>query len=291
MIGKHDQTVNSVKIKEKWRHVKAAPEHSGRIHNDRAMVADMWQALFGKSEPVKLKLDNIKAVLFDLDGTLVDVDMYRFIPGYLRRLTEQMRDLVNPVRATRSFHNAVEAMFNNEDAEATLEEVLLQTLQAELSIRPEQYAASLQSFCEHSLEELHDLVTGHVMAPDLLGACGGRGWQVVLATNPIFPRSVVDARLRWGGLDDQAFCHVTAYETAHYCKPKPEYFFEILDRLGCAAGQCLMVGNDPLHDLAAGQAGMQTCLLTPWSISRPGVGFKADWKGRHQELLTLFLSA
>jgi len=48
-----------------------------------------------------------------------------------------------------------------------------------------------------------------------------------------------------------------------------------------------MVGNDTLHDLSASQVGMQTCLLTPWSIKRPGVQFKADWQGRHDELLAL----
>ena len=83
------------------------------------------------------------------------------------------------------------------------------------------------------------------------------------------------------------FHHVTAYETEHFCKPNPDFFRENLALLQVEAERCLMVGNDTLHDLSAGQVGMQTCLLTPWCIKRPGEGFRPDWQGRHEELLAL----
>ena len=63
-----------------------------------------------------------------------------------------------------------------------------------------------------------------------------------------------------------------------------------MERLQLPAEACLMVGNDTLHDLSASQVGMQTCLLTPWSIKRPGAHFKADWQGDHEELLALIES-
>jgi hypothetical protein len=46
-----------------------------------------------------------------------------------------------------------------------------------------------------------------------------------------------------------------------------------------------MIGNDTQHDMAAGQAGLSTCLLTPWRIDREGPRFPADWQGTHEELL------
>lgn len=226
-------------------------------------------------------------MLFDLDGTLIDVDMQRFVPSYLRRLTEQMSDLVSPAKAIEALHLAVAAMFANTDAGKTLEQVLLEVLSAELSLAPEGYAAGLERFCRSELAALHPLVSGHPLAAPLVTAALARGWRVVLATNPIFPRAVIDARVAWGGLDSGAFHHVTAYETAHFCKPNPAFFEELLALLQIPAQACLMVGNDTLHDLAASQVGMQTCLLTPWSIRRPGAGFKADWQGDHRQLLAM----
>lgn len=237
-----------------------------------------------------LDLDKVQAVLFDLDGTLIDVDMQRFVPAYLRRLTENMGSHVSPVRATRALHQAVAAMFANNDRSMTLENILLDVLQSELGLSPEAYAASLERFCRNDLESLRPMVTGHPLSRQLIDASLHLGWRVVLATNPIFPRAVIDARLAWGTLDRGAFDHVTAYETAHFCKPNLAFFEELLGQLGLPAAACLMVGNDTEHDLAAGQVGMQTCLLTPWSIRRPGAGFKADWQGTHGELLAMLAS-
>jgi FMN phosphatase YigB (HAD superfamily) len=260
---------------------------AGRYLAGRDTVSAMLSHFLHKSGPNMLDLDKIQAVLFDLDGTLIDVDMQRFVPGYLRRLTENMGAQVNPQRATRALHQAVAAMFANADGKVTLENILLGVLQSQLDLSPASYAASLERFCRNDLESLRPMVKGHPLSPQLIEASLARGWQTVLATNPIFPRAVIGARLAWGALDSEDFDHITAYETAHFCKPNPTFFEEILERLQLPAGVCLMVGNDTEHDLVAGQVGMQTCLLTPWSIRRFGASFKADWQGTHDELLAM----
>ena len=264
--------------------------YAGRCLTSHDIVFTMFPLFFRKSKPKMIDLTNIQAVLFDLDGTLIDVDMNLFVPGYLRRLTEQMRDQVNPVDATQALHRAVAAMFANTDASRTLETILLEVLQTDLNISPDQYAEYLERFCQYDLEALRPLVTGHPLSSRLIESSLARGWKVVLATNPIFPRVAIDARLAWAELDGDAFHHVTAYETAHFCKPSPVFFEEILDCLQLPAEACLMVGNDALHDLSASQVGMQTCLLTPWRIKRAGARFKADWEGDHEELLSLIES-
>ncbi len=264
--------------------------YAGRYLTSHDILFSMLPSFFRKSRQKVIDLSKIQAVLFDLDGTLVDVDMELFVPGYLRRLTEQMSDHVNPIRATQVLHQAVAAMFANTDASRTLESILFEVLQAELALLPERYTACLDRFCQDDLESLRPLVTGHPLSSQLIESSLAQGWKIVLATNPIFPRVVVDARLTWGELDGEAFHHVTAYETAHFCKPSPLFFEEILDLLQVPAETCLMVGNDTLHDLSASRVGMQTCLLTPWSIKRPGTCFKADWQGNHEELLSLIES-
>ena len=41
----------------------------------------------GDPEPLELDATRVAAVLFDLDGTLLELDMDQFLPVYLRRLT------------------------------------------------------------------------------------------------------------------------------------------------------------------------------------------------------------
>lgn len=232
-----------------------------------------------------LNLDGIQAVLFDLDGTLVDVDMQRFIPAYLRRLSARLGSHVEPQRTMRTLQGAVMTMLGGTDGERSLEELLRTILAEQLQLDWDVYQDALTDYCRHELEELRPLVHPHPLAREMVEACLARGWRVALATNPIFPRAVVDARLAWGGLDDLPFQPVTTYENSRHCKPHLGFFTDLLDTLDLPPHACLMVGNDTLQDLAAGQIGLPTCLLTTWLIDRGSPAFTADWEGPHQALL------
>ena len=90
----------------------------------------------------------------------------------------------------------------------------------------------------------------------------------MLATNPLFPAIATQSRIRWAGLSPDDFELYTTYETSHFCKPNPDYYREILEKVGCRAEECLMVGNDAAEDLAAAETGMRVFLLTPCLIDR-----------------------
>jgi FMN phosphatase YigB (HAD superfamily) len=231
-----------------------------------------------------LNLEPVQAVLFDLDGTLVDVDMRVFIPLYLHRLAGRMEPYAEPPRVERTLLTAMMAMLAGTDGQRSLEELLRSMLADDLQLAWPDYQAGLARFCRDDLPQLQPLVKPHPLARNLVEACLDRGWRVALATNPVFPREVIDARLAWGGLADIPFQPVTSYETSRQCKPHPGFFHDLLAKLDLPPQACLMVGNDTLHDLAAGRVGMPTCLLTTWRIDR-APDLPADWEGSHQTLL------
>ena len=45
------------------------------------------------------------------------------------------------------------------------------------------------------------------------------------------------------GLQPEVFAPITTYENSRYCKPNPDYYREILDKLGLLPEDCIMVGN------------------------------------------------
>jgi len=239
------------------------------------------------ARPEPPDLAGIEAVWFDLDGTLVQVDMQVFVPAYLQRLSARLAALADPRTTARILREAVMQILLTPAGEQTLEELLLDSLQERLGIHPDQYRQGLAAFCREDLAELSPLVKAHLRTRELLEACLARGWRLVLATNPIFPRAVIEARLAWGGLADLPFEIITSYETARCCKPHLAYFQGLLDALELPPDACLMVGNDTQHDLAASRAGVPTCLLTTWRIERPGERFAANWEGDHEDFLSL----
>ena len=94
------------------------------------------------------------------------------------------------------------------------------------------------------------------------------GYELVLATNPIFPQVATYSRLRWAGFQPEDFSLITTYENSTSCKPNLAYYQEILQKIGRAPSECLMVGNDVTEDLCVRELGMEAFLLTDCLINR-----------------------
>ncbi|MBQ1228296.1 MAG: HAD-IA family hydrolase, partial [Firmicutes bacterium] len=68
----------------------------------------------------------------------------------------------------------------------------------------------------------------------------------------------------------ELFEFMTLMDNSHFCKPNPGYYEEILDRLGLAPEECLMVGNDVQEDMSAENLGIKVFLMTDDLINRTG---------------------
>jgi FMN phosphatase YigB (HAD superfamily) len=228
-------------------------------------------------------MEEITTVLFDLDGTLINVDMHQFVPAYLKYLA----DSIDPQMAVAPFvqqmiDRTIERL-NSDDGSQTNEQFYLQAAESDLGITPHQFRQGLEHFFAHHMTKLQPLIQPLSLAQGLVDRCRNKGLELVLATNPVFPRPLVDARLEWGGMSPEDFDLVTSFENSRYCKPNRHYFDDILAVLGRRPEQCLMVGNDTEHDLSAGRLGMTTFLVDTWLIDR-SAEFTADFRGSHLDL-------
>lgn len=208
----------------------------------------------------------IRAVLFDLDGTLLDIDLDRFLRSYFAALGPTLasvsgQDAHVALGALMSATNSMceehpgrtnRDVFNDRFAELTGAD-LAQTEAASVIGRfySEQFPG---------LQHDHGPRIGGVEA---VAAARTRGLRTALATNPIFPIEAIRERMRWAGLEETWFDHVTSYETMHACKPHASFFVETADAIGVSPGECLMVGDDPVLDMSASQAGMETFYVGP----------------------------
>ena len=222
---------------------------------------------------------NIRAVLFDLDGTLLRVQMAEFIPRYINGLASHCADFVAPKKFEKAMRSAIRGLIRFPgDGEMTNEQRLFATLQQQLGVPEAVLRQSLDLYRQSGMEDLQVLVKSIPLAKIIVEDCQRQDIPLVLATNPVFPEFMINARLEWAGLENLSFEHVTSYENSCYCKPQPDYFKEIAKQLGVDPEHCLMVGNDTQHDLAAAAIGMQTFLVDTWVIERE----EADWPCEHR---------
>lgn len=99
---------------------------------------------------------------------------------------------------------------------------------------------------------------------ELIRSLQKKGYELVLATNPIFPMVAVKTRLAWLGLRTEDFSLITTYENSRFCKPNLDYYREILEKIGKTPTECLMVGNNGKEDACAGELGMEVYLVTDY---------------------------
>ena len=117
------------------------------------------------------------------------------------------------------------------------------------------------------------------------------GLRLVLATTLLFPSIATRSRIRWACLNPEDFEWITTYENIGFCKPNPEYYREILRRIGVSPENCLMVGNDVTEDMAAMELGMGGFVLTDCLINREGKNLDDYPHGGFPELTEYLLGA
>lgn len=231
-----------------------------------------------------------QAVLFDLDGTLLQVQMHDFIPKYISAFHTRCQDLVDHRQLQDAMRAGIHLLLEIEDGARTNQQRFFAFVAAQLDLDPDLLGQRYAEFLGGDYEFLASAIEPLPLANTLINICRRAAVPVVLATNPVFPRQLIEARCRWGGIDITAFDLVTSLENTRYCKPQLGYFYDLAAQLDLAPQNCLMVGNDTSHDLAAGETGMTTWLVDTWMMVRKGPNFTPHFRGNHEQLHDFLLN-
>jgi FMN phosphatase YigB (HAD superfamily) len=194
-------------------------------------------------------------LLLDLDNTLLGNEMGVFLPAYLRSLGDSLKPYVSPEALNPALLDATQAMLLNKSPDRTLQQVFEAAFYPRLDLPPDALEEPITSFYREEFPKLRQLTTFRPEGVKLVEEALERGYNLVLATNALFPRTAVLQRLEWAGLpvEKYPFQLIPSYEHFHFAKPNVAFFAELLGRLGWPDGQFLMVGDDPDNDINPAQ--------------------------------------
>jgi HAD superfamily hydrolase (TIGR01549 family) len=205
-------------------------------------------------------------LLLDLDNTLLGNDNEEFVPAYFHLLGQELAPFAAPNRLLPELLRATGKMIENSRPDCTLQEIFESVFYPAIGVESSALKAPIERFYQEKFPTLKPITRPRPAAAQLVETALSRGWQIVIATNPLFPRTAILQRLEWAGVpaDRYPFRLITSYEDFHFAKPKPAYYAEILARLGWPAGPVVMVGDDPERDIAPAAAlGIGTYLVNP----------------------------
>lgn len=225
-----------------------------------------------------------KVILFDLDGTLLEVHTEPFIASYFKVLSSYVSDHYDPKQLTAHILDATKAMIDSVDPQKTNEQVFTEHFLRLAGLTREQIWPLFEKFYRDVFPTLVDYTQPSPWAQRIVAAAQAHGYKLVVATNPVFPRDAICSRLAWLNLSPNQFDLITAYEDCHFTKPHLNYYREICDRLGVQPTDCIMVGNHMQEDMVAGQLGMKTFLVTNYLEDRGEPVYPVDQRGTISEL-------
>jgi FMN phosphatase YigB (HAD superfamily) len=227
-------------------------------------------------------------LLLDLDDTCLGNSMDTFIPAYLHALGEHLAAYVPPDKMVPTLLASTQLMLQNKRPDRRLKQVFDQAFFPTLGIEAEEFQNQIDSFYVEKFPSLEGLTQFRPEAVRMVEGAFARGYNVVIASNPLFPLTAILQRLNWAGLPPQKypFSLIPSYESYFFAKPNTAFFAETLSRLGWPEGPVVMVGDDLNLDInPARQLGLGTFWINnneQPSLDNPDV---SDGHGTLAELL------
>lgn len=229
--------------------------------------------------------NTFKAILFDLDGTLINVDLKRFIPGYLKLLADSISDLIPPKKVITKLLKASEAV-NRNNGQKTNEQVFQENFFPIEGYDIDDITPFFDRFYETKFSELRQYTSKKPEARSVMNTVFEKGYDVVIATTPVLPLTAIQQRLDWAGVGDFKYVLITTIENSRANKPNLTYYKQIIDYLGYSPKDCLMVGDED-KDMVAKSIGCQTFLVYSSNTDMESEIPEPDFKGTLNNIINL----
>jgi FMN phosphatase YigB (HAD superfamily) len=227
-------------------------------------------------------------ILFDLDDTLLNLNMLEFIPAYFGGLGQAFSNLGSPQQIADQVKFAVDKMVSNQDPSIGLHEIFSRHFYPPLGTTEGENAETLAKFYSKDYPKLQPVTKQVAGLFDLIDWCKLQDAQMAIATNPLFPETATYQRILWAGINLDDFEYFTTFDNFHFTKPNLSYYAECLGRLGWPEGHIVMVGDNLTHDLVPMESlGFPTFWINPpeESPARP-YGELRDVKSWLAEIIT-----
>lgn len=204
----------------------------------------------------------MNTILFDLDGTLLPMDQDKFIEIYFGLLTEHVaQNGMDPKKLIAFVSEGTKSMILNSGKNTN--EVIFWDIASSMLGTEEKnkLMAILDDFYLNKFPLIKSCTWKNPLSEKCVKVLKEKGYDLILATNPVFPRVATLQRVSWAGLDQDDFSYITTYESECFSKPNPKYFEHVLNILSKSPQDCLMVGNDTTDDYGALTCGTSLYLI------------------------------
>ncbi|WP_233119508.1 HAD-IA family hydrolase [Thermosipho affectus] len=190
-------------------------------------------------------------IFVDYDGTLIKNDEREFMKEYFNLLSDFSK--IDSKKLIALVMESINEILSNLDTSRNLFERFLDEI-SKKSNRSRKYWKDLFfEFYDEKFLNLKKIIRKNQFLVDLIKNTNNK---VIFASNPLFPKVAVEKRIEFVDLNPGDFFYITSMENAHYAKPDPRFFEEIIQTLSISPKDCVMIG-DSENDKACEKVGIK----------------------------------
>lgn len=209
----------------------------------------------------------LKAVFFDLDGTLLRITESDFTKVYFSKIIEHVHKFgIKPETMKGILYSSLEKMYKN-NGEQSNADLFWKCFYNALPKEDFPDTSIFDEFYNQGYLELGKLIEKTEIPRKIVDFCKENGLITVLSTNPFFPKVGQLNRIGFIGLKSEDFAYITDYENSNYSKPNPMFFKMLLDKFQLKPEEVIVIGNNEVEDGAcASSLGIKTYLVKGYII-------------------------
>lgn len=210
----------------------------------------------------------IKAIFFDLDGTLLPMNEKEFAKIYFLTLSNYFKNFgYDSKLLMETIYKGTELMYYNQGPLSN-EKVFFDYFE---SVYGKEKMKDIPYFNEYYMNDFlktKSACKDNHLAKEIVKFCKDNFSKVILSTNPIFPIIATEKRMGFVNLKLNDFDYVTSYENCCICKPNPQYFIDLMEKFNLKSDEVILFGNNTYEDgECALKAGIRCVLVGDYIIN------------------------
>lgn len=223
----------------------------------------------------------MNTIIFDLDGTLLPMDITKFIDLYNKALAAAFIDLAEPKEMIKNLWASTKHTIMNVNDKKNFD-VFFEDFSKRMPGNVQDFIDRFSNFYDKEFSIVQGSTTVSNEIIEAVKVLKQKGYRLIIATNPMLPLKSNHIRIGWAGLDVSDFDYISNMELNTSCKPHLSFYEEVIEHNDIDISKTLMVGNDVQEDLVVSKLGMKTYLINDCLINREesySTDYESDYAG------------
>jgi len=202
----------------------------------------------------------IQAILFDIEGTLTNLDSVKFTQNYLGILAPRFAHILSPDKFSKQLLKSMENVQKEPKPELTVMQAFFEDFSKATGQSVQILKPIFKEFYTSDFPALRCLVQPNPLGVKVVVNAIQQGFLTAIVTDPLMPLITIQEQVRWTGLTPEQFKVIATIDNYHYCKPHLGFFKEVAEKLGVRSQSCLLVSTN-INDMVCQELGMKTFLV------------------------------